>query len=232
MLDFSHTKIDFRRSIFSYDKVLAAIDVLVGPAIRKRAVRNSAALANETKRGGYLDIGCGANALPDFCNLDYRWAPGVDICWDVTHGLPFPNEFFAGVFTEHMLEHLAFADALALLAETRRVLRAGGTLRVVVPDGELYLSEYAKHLAGGASSMPYAEYDAANFPFVTPIISVNRIFREHGHQFIWDHETLRLALLGAGFAKVEKRAFGEGADPKLLCDSPSRRLESLYVEAS
>jgi len=80
--------------------------------------------------------------------------------------------------------------------------------------------------------MPYAEDDAHNFPFVTPMISVNRIFRDHGHQFIWDYETLRLALLRAGFANVKKRAFGEGADPKLLRDTPSRQVESLYVEAT
>jgi hypothetical protein len=57
MLDFSHTKIDFRRSIFSYNKVLTAIDFFIGPAIRKRAVRNSVALANEKQRGIREDYG-------------------------------------------------------------------------------------------------------------------------------------------------------------------------------
>ena len=34
------------------------------------------------------------------------------------------------------------------------------------------------------------------------------------------------------FKIVERRSFGEGTDPKLLRDTPSRRPESLYAEAS
>ena len=150
----------------------------------------------------------------------------------MTRGLPFPNEYICGIFTEHMLEHIAFPDALALLTDCRRILCVGGTLRIVVPDGQLYLSEYAKHITGGTACMPYGENDGSSTPFVTPIISVNRIFRDHGHQFIWDYETLRFALLRAGFKNVNKCAFGEGADPKLLCDTPQRRVKSLYAEAS
>lgn len=223
IFDFSNTKIHIRRPIFSYAKVQAVVSVII---------RNKTMFMNKTVRGCYLDIGCGPNVSPNFCNLDYGWHPGVDICWDVTRGLPFSNEYIGGIFTEHMLEHITFDNTLSVLAECRRILRVGGTLRIVVPDGELYLSEYAKHIAGSTAHMPYAEGDASSFAFVTPIISVNRIFRNHGHQFIWDYETLRLALLRAGFANVQKRAFGEGADPRLLRDTQSRRVESLYVEAT
>jgi predicted SAM-dependent methyltransferase len=164
--------------------------------------------------------------------LDQSWHPGVDVCWDVTRGLPFADHYIGGIFTEHMLEHLAIPDALALLAECRRVLRVGGVLRVVVPDGQLYLTEYAKHVAGGIAHMPYADADKSAYPVATPIVSVNRIFRDYGHQFIWDYETLRLALLRCGFMSVERRSLGKGADPKLLRDTEGRAVESLYVEAS
>jgi predicted SAM-dependent methyltransferase len=223
MFDFSNTKFSIRRTISSYSKIQLVVTAII---------RNRAIFVNRKVKGCYLDLGCGPNIDPDFCNLDYSWHPGVDICWDVTRGLPFPDEYIGGIFTEHMLEHLAFDDALALLAECRRILRVGGILRIVVPDGEIYLLEYAKHIAGGTAHMPYPEYDTSRFPFVTPIISVNRIFRHHGHLFIWDYETLRLALLRARFANVQKRTFGEGTDLKLLRDTSFRRVESLYVEAS
>jgi predicted SAM-dependent methyltransferase len=138
----------------------------------------------------------------------------------------------AGIFTEHMIEHLAVRDALALLRECRRILLRGGVMRIVVPDGELYLAEYAKHRAGQPASMPYGEEDRREFPLTTPIVSVNRIFRAHGHQFIWDFETLRDALLVAGFTRIERCAFGQGRDAKLIGDSQHRRVESLYIEAS
>jgi predicted SAM-dependent methyltransferase len=220
MLDFSNTNI--WRPIHS-TKVQTVVSAIL---------RNRISVTNKKVKGCYLNIGCGENPRPDFCNLDYRWRPGVDICWDVTRGLRFPNEYIGGIFTEHMLEHLDFGNGLAFLAECRRILHAGRTLRIVVPDGELYLSEYAKHIAGSTAHMPYAERDASSFPFVTPIVSVNRIFRAWGHKFVWDYETLRLALLRAGFANVQKCAFGEGSDPKLLCDSSGRQVESLYVEAT
>ncbi len=159
-------------------------------------------------------------------------APGVDVCWDVTKPLPFEDAYVSGIFTEHMLEHIPFESELALLRECRRILRPGGVVRIVVPDGELYLSEYMKHHSGLQSSMPYADETKRKFGFDTPIVSVNRLFREHGHQFIWDHETLRAALFNAGFERVERRAFQESADPKLLRDSENRRSKSLYVEAS
>ncbi|MBK8907408.1 MAG: methyltransferase domain-containing protein [Rhodospirillales bacterium] len=222
-LNFSNTKLDLRRSIFGYSKVQRIVSALI---------RNRIVFANRKKKGCYLDLGCGQNVSPDFCNLDYGWHPGTDICWDVTRGLPFPEGYVSGIFSEHMLEHIPFADALKLLAECRRILRKGGTLRLVVPDGELYLSQYCKHQGGNRACMPNADSDKTYFAIVTPIVSVNRIFRFYGHQFIWDYETLRLALYRAGFENVEKRTFGEGADVQLLRDTPSRSVESLYVEAS
>jgi predicted SAM-dependent methyltransferase len=194
-------------------------------------VRNRAVFANKKSPGCYLDVGCGGLTHPDFCCLDRRWQPGLDVCWDVRRGLPFADGYIGGIFTEHMLEHIGFADGLKLLKEYRRVLRPGGVLRVVVPDGELYLSEYARHLAGEPARMPNSEYDKSKFALVTPLVSVNRIFRDFGHKFMWDYETLREGLLMAGFIEVERRAFGDGADPKLLRDEPDRAVESLYVEA-
>jgi hypothetical protein len=53
----------------------------------------------------------------NFCNLDYGWHPGINVCWDITRGLPFPNHYVGGVFTEHCLEHFSLDTALAILGE-------------------------------------------------------------------------------------------------------------------
>jgi predicted SAM-dependent methyltransferase len=222
-LDFSNTSFEWRRAISSYSKVRALVSALI---------RNREIFADKKEPGCYLDIGCGPNVHPDFCNLDYSWQPGVDICWDVTKGLPFEDSYIAGIFTEHMLEHVEFHQAISILKECRRVLRKSGFLRIVVPDGQLYLCEYANHLSGGPADIPYAEDDKAIFEFATAMVSVNRIFRHHGHRFIWDFETLQHALLKCGFSRIERRSYGVGFDTKLLKDTPNRRVESLYVEAS
>jgi predicted SAM-dependent methyltransferase len=223
LVDFSNTRISLRRPVTSYHKV----QILIGAMIRNRPI-----FLKRKAEGCYLDLGCGPNPSPEFCNIDYNWRPGSDvICWDVTRGLPFQGGYVGGIFTEHMLEHIPFEKALGVLAECRRVLKAGGVLRVIVPDGELYLSEYAKYLRGETANMPYASSDAEEYTIATPIVSINRIFRNHGHCFIWDYETLRLGLLQAGFTEVNRCEFGLGSDPRLLRDTPSRQVESLYVEA-
>lgn len=211
-----------RRPRFTQDSLFG----LLGHLIRNRRI-----FIRPQQQGCYLNLGCGKTPAAGFCNLDYYWHPKIDVCWDVTRGLPFADGYFGGIFSEHMLEHVDFDRALALLKECRRVLRPGGLLRLVVPDGELYLALYAAHLAGQPVRLPYAEDDQASFAFVTPMVSINRIFRFHGHQFIWDYETLRLALLHAGFSTVQKSSFGQSEDRRLICEQERRSVESLYVEA-
>ena len=64
------------------------------------------------------------------------------------------------------------------------------------------------------------------------MMSVNRIFRGHGHLFIYDFDTLAKMLHKHGFQDVRKEQFLRGRDPRLLIDMEWRAVESLYVEAS
>ncbi len=132
-MDFSQTKLSFRRSFLSYSKVQFIIAALVRNRpffLKQRALRRKA----------YLDIGCGPNLHHHFINLDYTWCPGIDICWDITKPIPLPDGVLKGVYSEHCLEHVTIETAEAVLRESWRLLRPGGTLRIVMPDGELYLT--------------------------------------------------------------------------------------------
>jgi predicted SAM-dependent methyltransferase len=196
------------RSISSYAKVQA----LMSRLFRDRYVSRRAAGLE------LLDVGCGPNLHPQFINLDYNWRPGIDICCDVTRGIPLPSQSLRGIFTEHMLEHVPREAARKVLAEFRRLLRPGGAVRIVVPDGEIYLRRYVS-----GEAMPY--------PADTPITSVNNVFNGHGHRYIYDFMTLRAELEAAGFTDVARKAFNVGR-AELLMDTPSRAVESLYVEAT
>ena len=102
------------RPLSSYVKVQR----LLGNLLRNRAFQ-----ANSAKLNGreYLDLGCGPCPKPGFVNLDYRWRPGVDVVWDILRPLPFPSDRFAGVFTEHCLEHfdLGPVNTSSFIAELR-----------------------------------------------------------------------------------------------------------------
>jgi predicted SAM-dependent methyltransferase len=207
---------------------------MVGRLVRNRKFQLDRPRA---RNGTHLDIGCGLNSHPDLINLDYLWHPGVDVCWDITRGLPFGDAALRGVFSEHCLEHFPLPAARALLREIRRVLAPDGTARIIVPDGELYLRTYVRQLEGdGSRAFPYQAEEQAR-DLWSPIVSVNRVFYQDrespfGHRTIYDYQLLDLLLREAGFTRVSRRNFQDGADPRLLVDTPARRAESLYVEAS
>lgn len=205
------------RPLLSYSKVQRFVAA---------ARRNRTLGAPKIRRGDYLNIGCGPWPSAGFYNVDLGWRPGIELVWDVTRRLPFPDKIAGGLFTEHMLEHITLKQCLATLAEFHRVLAPGSVIRIVVPDGELYFD-----LHRARAPMPYAKDDVDKQPFYTPMMSVNRIFRAHGHQFIYDLETMAAALLHAGFRDPVRRSLGVGSDPKLLIDRKWRAVESLYVEA-
>jgi predicted SAM-dependent methyltransferase len=186
--------------------------------------------------GRYLDIGCGRNTHAELINLDYLWHPRVDVCWNIQRGLPFATGSLRGVYSEHCLEHFPLPAVLQLLREIRRVLAPGGVARLIVPDGEMYLRLYLQHREGAVSpEFPYQAADA-RAGLWTPMVSVNRIFYQdreslHGHRTIFDYQLMETALRHSGFAAIQRRSYRQGADSRLLIDSPARREESLYVEA-
>lgn len=224
-MDFKHTRLSLRRPITDYTKVRWLIAAL----IRNRTFHIDQARVRSRR---YLNIGCGPNTLDHCINLDYEWHPRIDICWDVTRGIPLPDGAVSGIFSEHCFEHLPVESMGAVLRECYRVLVPGGHVRIVMPDGELYLTRYADLSRGRpADALPYAENHAID-DIRSPIVTVNRIFRHHGHLFIHDFDFLRQLLQKTGFTSITKASFGEGRDPQLLLDSPHREIESLYVEAT
>jgi predicted SAM-dependent methyltransferase len=195
-----------------------------------RLIRGRRAFMRFKNPGLVLDVGCGPNARPANLNLDFQWRPGVDICCDITRALPLDDCYVGGVFSEHCLEHIAFKAALVVLGEFHRVMQPGAYARIIVPDFEVYVDQYIRFRNTGLASMPYAGDDPIGGIY-TPMLSINRIFRGHGHQFIYDFATLSGMLSQAGFIDIGRRRFGESRDQRLLLDSAERAIESLYVEA-
>jgi hypothetical protein len=178
----------------------------------------------------YLNAGCGSNINPNFINLDYDWAPGIDLCWDLRKELPFREQSLTGIYSEHCLEHLTYDDCFNALLEFKRILTSGGSLRIVVPDAELYLDLYQKYKAGEEVAFPYIPTPPPEG--FTPLMAINRVFRQPRHLYAYDALTLGQSLKRAGFTDIKRESFMQGRDPKLLIDTPDRAVESLYMEAS
>lgn len=85
----------------------------------------------------WIELG-GADAPHSFHpNVDIRQMPGVDIVHDLTKmPLPFDEGHADQIKSVHLLNHLPFVKAQALLADSLRVLKPGSKLTIIVTDLE------------------------------------------------------------------------------------------------
>jgi hypothetical protein len=81
-----------------------------------------------------LNLGCGSQILPGYCNVDKYGEP--DLKWDLeTLPWPWADNCADEVLLSHVLEHLGQAPAtfLAIMQELYRVCRKDAQVKVVVP---------------------------------------------------------------------------------------------------
>lgn len=174
-------------------------------------------LAQESPK---LHLGCAYTILPEWVNVDFFGRVPADVALDVRKPLPIADSSVDAIFTEHMLEHLVYSDAVALVRECARVLRPEGVLRIVVPDFEMQARLYTDANGSVAGDSPDQ---------IPQIVKLANIVYGHAHRSIWDSATLILVLTKVGLT-AEKRRFGESRIHPCP-DSKSREAESLYVEA-
>lgn len=221
MVNFRNTRIGFDRRLTDYSKVRALATLLL---------RNNRLFQRAVRQGSYLNLGCGPNILEGFVNIDSSWVPGLDICRDVTRGLPIADGFVDGIYSEHCLEHLTPAEARALLAECRRVLAPRATIRIAVPDIEHYARAYVTALDAAATATPGEGTDSRAMARRLHA-QINDLFYGSGHRVIYDYQALADLLADTGFVEIRRCSFRTGSNQRLLVDSEYRRIESLYVEA-
>jgi predicted SAM-dependent methyltransferase len=187
-----------------------------------------------------LHIGCGGSIRPGWLNVD-RYNAAADTYLDARNPFPFPDDCFALVFSEHMIEHLQIDRVRQFLGEVHRVLRPGGACRITCPDLRLYARSY---LAGDGEFFAKVMQGTACRRRKKPELGwllrsngaalVSGIVKDfHGHRWMYDYETLASCLAESGFQEVRQRACGDSSHPRLAAmDDPGRAFETLYVEAS
>jgi SAM-dependent methyltransferase len=163
--------------------------------------RDRGSQAAASSRPTRLHIGCGAQSIAGWINIDNQGLPGVDQVLDVRQGLPFAD--VVSIYAEHFLEHLGLADGLEFLKECRRVLRPDGVLRLSTPNLDWVV---LTHYHGSDLEDAAARVDC---------IRLNRAFHGWGHQFLYNRATLGAALRGAGFANVMFCRYGQSDRPEL-----------------
>lgn len=83
-------------------------------------------------------FGCWGWETVDIIDADYR----VNFRSD---SLPFPDESVNLVFSSHMVEHISDESASRLFSEIHRLLKPGGSFRVVCPDLDKVMRAYKEN---------------------------------------------------------------------------------------
>ena len=228
--------------------LLAASDGLLAELAQLRSQHLAAQLqslgASAAGRELKLHIGCGKGILPGWVNIDVYPAP---LAMNVLRGLPFAAGSVRYVFVSHLLEHLFFPrDVKPFLAELRRVLAPGGTVRIVVPDVEQCIEAYGTHNREFfASRRETWSWWPENPTRLEDFLAYSGAGAEpaylfESHKYGYDMETLQRVLEEAGFARVERSGYMTSRHEPLRVDSVSDvakatygdRHYSLFVEAT
>ena len=95
-----------------------------------------------------VNFGSGPHKLPGFVNVDLDATDRPDVVADLSRALPFADACADAIFSEDFVAQLEPEALVRFLGECRRMLKPGGTLRVLTPDlarfMRMYLDEPAR----------------------------------------------------------------------------------------
>jgi SAM-dependent methyltransferase len=129
---------------------------------------------------------------------------------DIVKGLPLPPGSVSLLYCSHVLEHLSLTDFRTALQNSRRVLKAGGVFRLVMPDLQPLMERYV------SSNAPDA---AVTFMLWTGLGRKERrggllsgmidSLRNSQHLWLWDYRATADELAKAGFRDIRRAQFGD-----------------------
>lgn len=233
-----------RPALRRFRALRAARDAAVEVKLAAKRLRQKAHIAAYLRQHQLrcLQIGAGPTRVTGWLCTDLRPRQRGAVYLDATQPFPIPGASFDFVDSEHMIEHISFAEGLAMLRECHRILKPGGRVRIATPDLGRLLRTYGGENEGIAQR--YLEWIARSFlsgpEHATPVFVINNAFRNWGHQFLYDEETLRGALLAAGFADVRRYAPGESGNQVFrdlerhghnIGDEEINQFETMVLEA-
>lgn len=191
-----------------------------------------------------LQIGASTCLLDGWLNTDLNTKSGKVVFLDATKSFPFQDNTFSYVFSEHVIEHLAYTEGMFMLHECYRILEPGGRIRIATPSLENLICLYP-HVKNNIQEqyvdwffnkfLPEIGANANRETFV-----INNAFRNWGHQFIYDFPTLKNLMEEVGFIDMTYKNYGESDDINLrnieshgkdIGNEELARFETIIIEA-
>jgi predicted SAM-dependent methyltransferase len=188
-----------------------------------------------------LQLGSGENLLEGWLNSDLE-PTGAMIYLDIRQSFPLADGTFAYIFSEHAIEHISYRDGIGCLKECFRVLQKGGKIRIATPNLAFLIALYRADK--NDCQRRYLDWSMATFGLGLQVppeaFTINNFFRNWGHEFIYDCQTLTTALASAGFTNVREMEVLKSEDPVFrgleahgrVIPAEFNQLETIVVEAA
>jgi predicted SAM-dependent methyltransferase len=188
-----------------------------------------------------LHIGCGDHLLEGWLNADLFPRSADVLHLDSTEPFPFDDEQLDYIFSEHMIEHISYAQGLQMLSECHRVLKKNGRIRISTPSLAFLIDLYRANESGLQAE--YIRWATGQFVKSAPCshatFVINNFVRDWGHQFIYDEEILSASLRTAGFSEITRHELNQSEHEALRnLENEERmpqgflRLETMTLEAT
>ncbi len=142
-----------------------------------------------------LHLGCWHRHIPGWVHVDLCDMPHIDYKSSIDDLSMFDDDSADLIYSSHAFEYFDRQQAAHVLAEWRRVLKPGGTLRLAVPDFDALLKVYAQTGELGR--------------ILGPLYGRMEIETEQGpkilyHKTVYNFADLETLLVENGFANVHR----------------------------
>lgn len=221
------------RALASIPPGLASMEGIEAPQIGAR-FRIHAAVAEASARGAELRV-----VLGGYWGRRTGWLILDEADQDPARPLDFADASVDALFLERGIERLEVGEAVGFLREAFRVLKTGGTLRIVSPMLERLTGPepnpagLVPHLPEVAAEMP-AETAALEAAGVAPApahlraLRLNALLRRPDVRFLWSAALLSETVRGIGFAEASVHALGDGRRPDLCLERSPALLPFVF----
>ena len=177
---------------------------------------------NNNFQNKYLNLGSGAIYLNGWTNADFYRFRQIKIDWMLDAGKKWKcdNEYWDGIFSEHVLEHLTYKASIKCLNECYRTLKKNGIIRLSLPNINLSI----EHLSKKVNHIGFERFESNSE-------CVSHVTQNFGHKSTWDPELLISLLTEIGFTNVKKMNYKESNNELLCIEQKDKEWESMYIEA-
>lgn len=141
-----------------------------------------------------MHLGAGNVNHPSFINIDAIPASHIHYVRPIDDLSPFADNSVDLIYASHCLEHFSHLKVRDVLAEWYRVLKAGGVLRLSVPDFDLLLRIY--------------EASGKDIDSILAVLMGGQDYKYNFHLTSFNKRSLAELLANAGFRETREWQHG------------------------